>query len=160
MDRQRFVNLLAAIAAITVFGFTFGLDADDQPVGLAPCALARKDRVRHPAELDDDLGGAFGQALAGAQVEGHAGPAPVVDVEGGGGVGIGLGLRMDAVFFAEAFVLAGDGEARDVFGLHDADGAQELRALIADGVGFEHGRGLHRDQWDRLPNAGLGYRQA
>ena len=25
MDRQRFVNLLAAISAITVFGFTFGL---------------------------------------------------------------------------------------------------------------------------------------
>ena len=25
MDRQRLVNLLAAIAAITVFGFTFGL---------------------------------------------------------------------------------------------------------------------------------------
>ena len=25
MDRQRIVNLLAAIAAITVFGFTFGL---------------------------------------------------------------------------------------------------------------------------------------
>ena len=25
MDRQRFINLLAAIAAITVFGFTFGL---------------------------------------------------------------------------------------------------------------------------------------
>ena len=25
MDRQRFINLLAAISAITVFGFTFGL---------------------------------------------------------------------------------------------------------------------------------------
>ena len=25
MDRQRFINLLAAVAAITVFGFTFGL---------------------------------------------------------------------------------------------------------------------------------------
>jgi hypothetical protein len=25
MDRQRIVNLLAAVAAITVFGFTFGL---------------------------------------------------------------------------------------------------------------------------------------
>ena len=39
---------------------------------------AREDRVRHRPEVDDDLRIARGQPLAGAQVERHAGPAPVL----------------------------------------------------------------------------------
>src|SRR6185437_6386362 len=58
-----------------------GLQVDNQPVGgdVLLGALA-EDQVRQRLELDDDLGSALGQPLAGAQVEGHARPAPVVDV--------------------------------------------------------------------------------
>ena len=36
--------------------------------------------MRHIAEIHDDLRHALGQALAGAHVEGHPLPAPVVDM--------------------------------------------------------------------------------
>jgi hypothetical protein len=42
------------------------------------------------------------EALAGADVEGHAGPAPVVDLELEGGVGLGAGFGIDALFLAVA----------------------------------------------------------
>ena len=42
--------------------------------------LGAEELVRRGAELDRDLGHALRQALARAQVERHAGPAPVVEV--------------------------------------------------------------------------------
>ena len=53
-------------------------------------------------ELDGDLGERAWQALAGADVEGNACPAPVVDFELEGGIGLGAGLGVDAVFLAVA----------------------------------------------------------
>ena len=53
----------------------FGLQLDHQLVG---AVAAREDRVRRRPEVDDDLRVARRQALAGAQVERHAGPAPVL----------------------------------------------------------------------------------
>ena len=44
---------------------------------------------RHVLEVDGDLAGALRQALAGAQEEGHAGPAPVVDEHLQRDVGLG-----------------------------------------------------------------------
>ena len=69
------------------------LHADDQAIGLRQrwCGLA-KQRERRVAELDGDLRFAHRQALAGADVEGHARPAPVVHQELHGH--IGLGVRM------------------------------------------------------------------
>jgi len=59
-----------------------GLDADHELVGIdAVRRVAVKDHVRRAMESDGDLAHPLGQALAGAQVEGHAGPAPVVDNE-------------------------------------------------------------------------------
>ena len=82
-------------------------------------------------ELDGDLGDALGEALAGADVEGNAGPAPVFDLEAEGGVGLGLGAWMDAVFLA----VADDGLA--------VDGAGAV--LAADGVGgMDGGDGASR----------------
>ena len=62
----------------------FGLDADVRGMLVREVgrpSVPRKSDGRRAPELDRDLGDAPGQALAGAQVEGHAGPAPVVDVQ-------------------------------------------------------------------------------
>src|SRR5882762_248453 len=53
------------------------LDIQDQTVGLN--FFLAEDHVRSAAELDHDLRGAFGEALAGSKVERNACPAPVVD---------------------------------------------------------------------------------
>ena len=59
-----------------------GLDAQRQHVGRrTACPAAGEHQVRRALELDDDLAGLCGQRLAGAQVERHALPAPVVDVQ-------------------------------------------------------------------------------
>src|SRR3546814_9589961 len=57
-----------------------GLEANDQLVGLQGAAALGEHRMRHRLELDEDFGLPRGQALAGAQVEGHALPAPIVDM--------------------------------------------------------------------------------
>src|SRR3546814_17093736 len=57
-----------------------GLEANDQLVGLQGAAALGAHRMRHRLELDEDFGLPRGQALAGAQVEGHALPAPIVDI--------------------------------------------------------------------------------
>ena len=57
------------------------LQADDQPVRLrSRRRSSSKIECGIGAEGDDDLGDALGQPLAGAQIERHAGPAPVVDL--------------------------------------------------------------------------------
>ena len=81
---------------------------------------AVEDEQRRLLELDADLGGALAHALAGAEVEGHAGPAPVFDFEAEGGEGLGAGLGIDALFLAIA---------DDVLAVDDAGAV-----LAADGV--------------------------
>ena len=71
--------------------------------------------------------------LAGAQIERHAGPTPVVDKERHGRVGVGLRVGLYAGFLAES----GD--------ILTADGTQQLRTLVAHGVGAERRAGLHGD---------------
>ena len=60
----------------------FRLDAQDQQIGRG-CVVPSPSKMcqRRGVELDGDLGDALGQALAGAQIERHAGPAPVVHEE-------------------------------------------------------------------------------
>src|SRR3546814_1015928 len=55
-----------------------GLQADDEAIDWF-AAGGLQDRVRHAAKVDDDLCKALLHALAGAQVEWHAGPAPVIE---------------------------------------------------------------------------------
>src|SRR3546814_5263898 len=58
----------------------FGLEVDDHAVRIELArADAREDIVRHRLELDQHFGLALRHPLAGAQVEGHALPAPIVD---------------------------------------------------------------------------------
>lgn len=111
-------------------------------------------------EADGDIGDALGHALAGADVERHAGPAPVLNLKGDGGVGVGHGLRVDAFFLAEAgeifaadagrAVLAGDGVLVDFAVLVGPNGAEEFGAFVADGGGFEDGAGFHGDGGENL----------
>ena len=55
------------------------------------------DRCGHRLERHRDLGDLAGQALAGAQVERHARPAPVVDLEAQRRVGLGVGVGRHAL---------------------------------------------------------------
>src|SRR5690606_40944847 len=67
------------------------LQADDQAVGLVIVEQA----LRHRLELDDDLRAFPGHALAGAQVEGHARPAPVVDLRAQRDERLGVAVVVD-----------------------------------------------------------------
>src|SRR5579885_836834 len=58
------------------------LNVQDEPVRLD--VLLPKNHVRSAAELDDDFGRALRQSLPGSQIEGHSGPAPVVDQQARG----------------------------------------------------------------------------
>ena len=58
------------------------LDADHELVGIDTASrVAVEDHVRGAVEADRDLAHALRHPLAGAQIEGHTGPAPVVDRE-------------------------------------------------------------------------------
>ena len=122
-----------------------------------PCALlVLEEKQGRLLELDGDLGDALGEALAGADVEGDSGPAPVFDLEAEGGVGLGLGARVDAVFLAVAddglavdgagAVLAADG----VGGVDGGDGLPDLDLFGADGGGLEGDGRLHGDEAEEL----------
>ena len=85
-----------------------GLQLDDQLVGFADAVAVREHRVRNGFELDHDLRAALLHPLAGAQVERHAGPAPVAH----------LGLHRDeglgaAVGVLRVVLVAGDGDPVD-----------------------------------------------
>src|SRR3546814_18537742 len=83
-------------------------------------------RMRHRLELDEDFGLPRGQALAGAQVEGHALPAPIVDMrlhrdEGLGARGTAefVGIAADDLAVDRTgIVLARNGQVRHLFGFH------------------------------------------
>ena len=65
----------------------------------------REHRFGRLAEGDRDDPRALGHLLAGAQVEGNAGPAPVVDLAAQGHEGLGARLRRDALAPAIPLVL-------------------------------------------------------
>src|ERR1700728_659894 len=72
------------------------LQRDDQPVG-AGGRGALEDRKRHVFEVDHDVGDLLLQALAGAQIERHSGPAPGIDVRLDGDKGLRGAVGRDAV---------------------------------------------------------------
>src|SRR6185312_15124622 len=92
---------------------------------------ARAGREHRPwrlLERDRDDPGPFGQLLAGAKVEGHAGPAPVVDEALERDERLGLGLGGNALDVAVADVLPAD----DVVRLDRGHRAEDLVLLLAD----------------------------
>ena len=88
----------------------------------------------------------FGHALAGAQVERHAGPAPVVDLAPQRDERLGLGVRAHARLVEVAVVLA----AHDLRRLDRAQRAEDLVLLLADRPRLERGRRLHRHEREHL----------
>jgi hypothetical protein len=93
----------------------------------------------------------LGHPLAGAQVEGHAGPAPVVDEALQRDEGLGLGVGVDARFVAVAGVLA----AHHVGWL---DRQHRLRKTLffssLIGARLQRGRRLHRGEGEDLEQVG------
>ena len=119
------------------------------PLG-AGVGAGREHRERRLLERDRDDPGPLGELLPGAQVERHPRPAPVVDLDLERherlGVGVVGGVRMLAV----AGVLAPD----DVVRLDRAHRAEHLELLVADRVGRERGRRLHRHERQHLHQVG------
>ena len=134
------------------------LQADHQRVGLGRGAAAGEDRVRHRAELQVDLGAAARHALAGAQVEGHARPAPVVDVGAQGDEGLGAAGTAQFVEVARdgttidraGGVLPGDGLGRNIGTSDRTQRAQHLDLLVAHRGGLELRGRLHRGEAQQL----------
>ena len=87
-----------------------------------------------------------GKPLAGADVEGNAGPAPVLDVEPQRGIGLGRRVGRNAVDVAVAVVLAAD----VVGGIRGLDRAEERNLRVLHRPGVAARRRLHRAQGDDL----------
>ena len=139
----------------------FRLDVNDQAIRFEIFygGVAEEDEWR-AAKLDDDFGGALREALAGAEVEGNAGPAPVVDLEfqrdEGFGVGVGCDVGLAAIagnMFAVdgAFVvLAADGVGENILGHERLNGVEDFGLFVADFVGVEGDGRLHRGHGEEL----------
>ena len=137
------------------------LDAQDHPVGIHPLDMrAAKQRVGRLMEADGDLGPAALQVFAGAQVERHAGPAPIVDLQ--------LAARCRSRSSNSAprrvpgdkpgpacpdgagIVLAAHGILQRAPRRDRAYGLDDLGLLGADRVGIEGDRRLHGRQRQQL----------
>ena len=115
-------------------------------------ALAAEDGDRGRVDPHEDLAHRLGQALARPHDEGHAGPAPGVDVQPHRGEGLDRRVLGHAGLVAVAAELA----AHDV-GLaqrgHGADAARPCASRMASGS--LAGRRLHRQQRDDLEHVVL-----
>ena len=137
-----------------------GLDADRQEVRLRVGRRPGEQAMRHLAELDRDLGRPLGHPLAGPQVERHAGPAPVVDLEPSGDEGLRFGLFVHLGLRAVGRhgipghppcpVLAPHDVSVDVRLRRRRDRPEDLQLLVAEGVRGECRRRLHRDEAHQL----------
>ncbi|MNN19597.1 hypothetical protein D3C81_1328430 [compost metagenome] len=114
----------------------------------------------HRLELDDDLRRASRHAFAGAQVKGHAGPAPIVDLGLHGDEGLGVAVVVH-VFFevvrrhflttdASGAILAAHGLVLHVLAGNGLEGTQNLHFLVPHGFGLELRRRLHGHQAQQL----------
>ena len=97
-------------------------------------------------EDEPDLGLGRRQVLPGADEEGNARPAPVVDVEPEGGVRLGRRVGGDAIGVEVALVLA----AHVVRGVGGLDRAEDRELRVLDRLGVAPGGGLHGGGGDHL----------
>ena len=114
--------------------------------GGAHAGAEREHALGRLAERDRDDAGALGHALAGAQVERHAGPAPVVDLAAQRDERLGVGVPRHARLVEVAVVLT----AHDLARLDRAHRAEDLVLLLADRLRLERGRRLHRHEREHL----------
>src|SRR5512140_1531997 len=135
-----------------------GLQVDHEAVGGVHRRM--KYRMRRRPEIHHDSRIAACQALAGADVERHAGPAPVGDLGAHGHECLRRAARADTRFFAVArHRLAGDRAAgvlpanhvlAQCFPRPGLERAQDLELLVANGVGVRVDGRLHRDRAKQL----------
>ena len=127
-------------------------EVERQVVGAvrADARAGREHALRRLAEGDRDDARPLGHLLAGAQVERHARPAPVVDVAAQGDERLGLRVGCNARLVAIADVLPADDLAR----LDRQHGAEDLVLLLADRARLERGRRLHRHEGEHLEQVG------
>src|ERR1700722_1322540 len=108
--------------------------------------IRRKHAARRFAECDGDDALPLRQSLAGAQVERHPGPAPVIDRALQRDERLGVRLRVDARLVPVTGELASDDVAR----CNRGHAAEDLVLLLADGHRLK-GRGrLHRHEGENL----------
>src|ERR1700719_1890474 len=138
-----------------------GLDVNDHAVGfdVFDGGVAEKDEGS-AAELDNDFSGAFGEAFAGAEIKGNAGPTPVVHQKLQGDESFGIGLGIDVGFLAIArevlavyitgAVLAANRVGEDFLGGERLNGVKDFGLLIADFIGVEGDGRLHGGHGEEL----------
>ena len=130
------------------------LDVNDETIGLkiSYAGIAKQDEGR-AAELNHDFGFALRQALAGAQIKGNTGPAPIIDLELQGherfSVRIAGHVRLaaiadDALVVNYAFaVLAANHAGKDFLRPERLDGVKDFCLFVTDFVGIEGNGRLH-----------------
>ena len=114
--------------------------------------------MRHRLEGDGDLGIALRHALAGAQIDRDARPAPGVELAADRDEGLGtadmaelLGIAFDPLAVDHARpVLAAHRHALDIGADDRAERLQHPDLLVADGIGLELVRRLDREQAEQL----------
>ena len=129
-----------------------GLDLDHEPVALADAlvlAVGKQFQWRLP-EGDHDLGGAAAHHLAAPQVERHALPPPVVDLQADRSEGRGLAGRRHARLIEVAAVLTSNPRPRHLAQVERPDRLEHLHLLIPDGAGVKSHRRLHRGHHQEL----------
>ena len=119
-----------------------------------------EDGVRRGPEVDHDARITPGQALAGADVKRHAGPAPVGDFGAQGHKSFGMAVRVHTRLFAVAghggapgcafAVLPADHIAGQRLRRPGFEGTQDLELFIADRVGMGIDGRLHADSAQQL----------
>ena len=108
------------------------------------------------AEVDDDVSGAGGQTLPGAQIEGHPLPAPVVDVQPDGHEGLRARVVGDALLLSVAGDMFSVDRTAGVLPEHHVlrgqrtNRAQDLRLLVAHEARLQRGRQLHGGDAEQL----------
>ncbi|MNR34374.1 hypothetical protein D3C85_1521430 [compost metagenome] len=110
--------------------------------------------------MDDDLRQFLRHALAGPQVERHAGPAPVADIgtqsDEGFGVALGVGIRFfEVTRYGFAFAVASDVLAAhhlcgEAFRTDRRERLEHFYLFVADAVGGQVGRRVHGNQAKQL----------
>src|SRR5207302_5756772 len=112
---------------------------DPQPAVIRSEVEALKHRGRL-AESDDDLRARHGQALSGPDVEGHALPAPGIDLEPQGDKRLYRRVGRHALLRPVTTTLS----AYDVIGGERWDRLEDLHLLVADRFAVRPDRRLHR----------------
>ena len=135
------------------------LHAHHQAIGRNAVGCIVEYDMRHAAEADDDFRKALRQPFAGAQVEGHARPAPVGDAELERHESLGVALLLADVLqvagnraaVGEAgAILAAHRQRRGVGFVDRLQRFQHLQLLVAQGVRLERIRRLHGDEAEEL----------